>query len=275
MRKYDEIRIEDLEVYARHGVFPEETKLGQRFMVSVTMYTNTRNAGKNDELDLSVNYGEASHFITAYMQEHTCKLIEAVAENLAEELLLKYPLLAGVDIELKKPWAPVGLPLKYVSVKISRFWHEVYLGLGSNLGDKKAYLDCAVESLDAIRGCKVEKVSEYLVTKPYGGVEQDDFLNACLRLKTMLSPEELLQEIHKIEQKAHRERIVRWGPRTLDLDILLYDDRIVETEELIIPHIEMHMRDFVLKPLSEIAPNKRHPIYKKTVSQMLAELASR
>lgn len=275
MRKYDEIRIEDLEVYARHGVFPEETKLGQRFMVSVTMYTNTRNAGKNDELDFSVNYGEVSHFITAYMQEHTYKLIEAVAENLAEELLLKIPLLTGVDIELKKPWAPVGLPLKYVSVKISRFWHEVYLGLGSNLGDKKAYLDCAVESLDAIRGCKVEKVSEYLVTKPYGGVEQDDFLNACLRLKTMLSPEELLQEIHKIEQKAHRERIVRWGPRTLDLDILLYDDWIVETEELIIPHIEMHMRDFVLKPLSEIAPNKRHPIYKKTVSQMLAELASR
>lgn len=275
MRKYDEICIEDLEVYARHGVFPEETKLGQRFMVSVTMYTNTRNAGKNDELDFSVNYGEVSHFITAYMQEHTYKLIEAVAENLAEELLLKIPLLAGVDIELKKPWAPVGLPLKYVSVKISRFWHEVYLGLGSNLGDKKAYLDCAVESLDAIRGCKVEKVSEYLVTKPYGGVEQDDFLNACLRLKTMLSPEELLQEIHKIEQKAHRERIVRWGPRTLDLDILLYDDWIVETEDLIIPHIEMHMRDFVLKPLSEIAPNKRHPIYKKTVSQMLAELASR
>ncbi len=274
MRNYDEIRIEDLEVYARHGVFPEETKLGQRFIVSVTMYTNTRDAGKQDALDLSVDYGEVSHFVTAYMQEHTYKLIEAAAENLAEELLLKYPLLAGVELELKKPWAPVGLPLKYVSVKISRFWHEVYLGLGSNLGDKKAYLDYAVESLDAIRGCKVERTSQYLVTKPYGGVEQDDFLNACLSLKTVLSPEELLCAMHEIEQKAHRERIVRWGPRTLDLDILLYDDLVMETENLVIPHIEMHKREFVLEPLNEIAPNKRHPIYKKTVSQMLEELKS-
>lgn len=275
MMKYDEIHIEDLEIYARHGVFPEETKLGQRFILSVTMYTDTRKAGKKDILDLSVDYGEVSHFVTAYMQENTYKLIEAAAENLAEEMLLRYPLLAGVELELKKPWAPVGLPLKYVSVRISRFWHKAYVAMGSNLGDKKAYLDQAVEELDGFRDCKVETVSQYLVTKPYGGVEQDDFLNGCLLLKTLLTPEELLERLHEVEQKAHRERIVRWGPRTLDLDILLYDDLVLETENLIIPHIEMHLRDFVLKPLNEIAPNLRHPIYKKTVSQMLAELESK
>ena len=180
--KYDEIHIENLEFYARHGVFPEETKLGQKFIISLVMYTNTRGAGEKDDLELSVDYGAVSHFITEYMQKNTFKLIEAAAENLARELLLRYPLLEGVDLELKKPWAPVGLPLEYVSVKISRCWHKAYLGLGSNMGDKKGYLDYAVKRLNEENGCKVEKVSDYLVTEPYGGVEQDDFLNACLLL---------------------------------------------------------------------------------------------
>ena len=265
----DEIHIEDLEVYANHGVFPEETKLGQRFLVSLTMYVNTRHAGRTDCLENSINYGDVCVFITRFMKENTYKLIEAAAENLAEALFRHYSLLHGLTLELKKPWAPIGLPLKTVSVKITRFWHTAYIGLGSNLGDKKAYLDQAVESLNELFGCHVEKVSSYLVTEPYGGVEQDDFLNACLILKTLLSPQELLESLHKIEQAAHRERIVHWGPRTLDLDILMYDDVVLETDDLIIPHVEMHLRDFVLKPLQEIAPNKRHPVYQKTVTQLL------
>lgn len=271
---YDKIQIKNLEIFANHGVFPEETRLGQKFLVSLTMYLNTRIAGKTDALEKSINYGEVSSFITDYTKEHPCKLIEAAAEKLAEELLLRYPLLEGITLELKKPWAPVGLPLETVSVEITRFWHRAYLGLGSNLGDKKGYLDQAVKALDEIRGCYVEKVSSYLVTKPYGGVEQDDFLNACLILKTFLSPQELLDRMHEIEQAAHRTREIHWGPRTLDLDILLYDDEIIETEDLIIPHIEMHLREFVLKPLAEIAPYKRHPIYRKTIAQLAAEVCS-
>lgn len=270
--KYDEIHIENLEFFAHHGVFPEETKLGQKFSVSLTMYMCTSKAGKNDELSLSVDYGAVSKFITDFMQNHTYQLIEAAAENLARELLVSFPLLQGVDLELKKPWAPIGLPVEYASVKISRFWHQAYLALGSNMGDKKAYLDYAVKRLNQEKDCSVEKISSYLVTEPYGGVEQDDFLNACLLLKTLLSPDELLDKLHEIEKEANRERLIRWGPRTLDLDILLYDDLVMENDTLIIPHIEMHMRDFVLKPLNEIAPNIRHPIYKKTVSQMLKEL---
>ena len=272
---YDEIQIRDLEVFANHGVFPEETRLGQKFLLSLTMYTDTRKAGTGDCLEDSIDYGAVSHFMTDYMKRHTWKLIEAAAEHLAEELLLRYPLLKGVTLELKKPWAPVGLPLDTVAVKITRFWHRAYLGLGSNLGDKETYLNQAVEALDETRGCQVEKVSSYLVTEPYGGVEQDDFLNACLCLKTYLSPEELLRRLHEIEQDAHRERIIRWGPRTLDLDILLYDDLILETEELILPHMDMENREFVLKPLSEIAPNLRHPILHKTMRQLAAQLAAK
>ncbi len=269
---YDEIHIEELEVFANHGVFPEETRLGQKFLISLILYTDSRNAGKTDCLEKSVDYGEVSKFVTEYTKSHPCRLIEAAAEHLAEELLLRYELLKGVTLELKKPWAPVGLPLKTVSVKISRFWHTAYLGLGSNLGDKKGYLDNAVRALDEAKGCHVERVSSYQVTEPYGGVEQDDFLNACLILKTLLTPEELLEKLHEIEQSAHRERIVHWGPRTLDLDILMYDDVVIETDELVIPHVEMHLRSFVLNPLREIAPNKRHPVIGKTVSQLADSL---
>lgn len=272
--KYDEIHIENLEFFARHGVFPEETKLGQKFIVSLTMYMNTRKAGKSDNLEVSVDYGAVSHFITDYMKENTFLLIEAAAENLVRELLLHFPLVKGIDLELKKPWAPIGLPVEYASVKISRFWHRAYLGMGSNLGDKKGYLDQAVEKIKEDPECVVEKASQYLVTEPYGGVEQDDFLNACMVLRTLLSPEELLDKLHEIEQEAHRERIIHWGPRTLDLDILMYDDLVMESDDLIIPHIEMDKREFVLKPLCEIAPNLRHPILKKTVSQLLAAITN-
>lgn len=272
--KYDEIHIENLEFFARHGVFPEETKLGQKFIVSLTMYMNTRKAGKSDNLEVSVDYGAVSHFITDYMKENTFLLIEAAAENLVRELLLHFPLVKGIDLELKKPWAPIGLPVEYASVKISRFWHRAYLGMGSNLGDKKGYLDQAVEKIKEDPECVVEKVSQYLVTEPYGGVEQDDFLNACMVVRTLLSPEELLDKLHEIEQEAHRERIIHWGPRTLDLDILMYDNLVMESDDLIIPHIEMDKREFVLKPLCEIAPNLRHPILKKTVSQLLAAITN-
>ena len=273
--KYDEIHIENLQVFANHGVFPEENVLGQKFLVSAVLYGDTRAAGKADDLTLSTHYGEVSQFITSFLQEHTYKLIEAAAEHLAEEILLRYPLVHGVSLEIKKPWAPVKLPLDHVSVKIRRFWHTAYIALGSNMGDKRGYLDMAVDRLRETRGCTVERVSDFIVTAPYGGVEQDDFLNGCLTLKTLLGPEELLNRLHEIEAEADRKREIHWGPRTLDLDILLYDDLIMSTETLTIPHVELHLRDFVLTPLCEIAPWIRHPVLGKTAAQLKAELGGK
>lgn len=268
----DKIKIENLQVFAKHGVFPEENVLGQKFLISVTLYTDTRKAGKTDDLTASIHYGEVSQFITRFMQEHTYQLIERVAESLAEALLLETPLLEKVRVEVKKPWAPVGLPLDTVSVEIERGWHTAYIALGSNMGDEKAYLDDAVNALNQVKGCKVQKVSSFIVTPPYGMVEQDDFLNGCLELRTLLTPEELLDELHEIEKSAGRERIIHWGPRTLDLDIIFYDDLLYHSDDLCIPHVEMHKRSFVLQPLKEIAPYLRHPVSGKTVTEMLDEL---
>lgn len=270
----DQIRIEDLEVFANHGVFPEENKLGQKFLVSAVLYVDTRKAGKTDDLTASIHYGEVSAFITEYMKTHTYMLIERVAETLAEELLMHTPGLEKIDLEIKKPWAPVGLPLKTVSVKIERSWHTAYIALGSNIGDSETFLNEAVKKMKKIPTCEVEKVSSYLVTAPYGVTDQPDFLNACLKLHTLLYPMELLGELNRIEKEAGRERKIHWGPRTLDLDILLYDDLVMEEEDLCIPHVEMHKRSFVLQPLEEIAPYKRHPVYGKTVREMLQDLLS-
>lgn len=269
---YDQIKITDLEVFANHGVFPEENKLGQKFLVSAVLYTDTRKAGKTDDLTASIHYGEVSAFITKYMKEHTYQLLERVAETLAEEMLKSISGLCKIDLEIKKPWAPVGLPMKTVSVKISREWHTTYIALGSNIGDSETYLNEAVEKIGQIPTCTVEKVSSYLVTEPYGVTDQPDFLNACLKMQTLLYPEELLKELNQIEKEAGRERIIHWGPRTLDLDILLYDDIVLEEDDLCIPHVEMHKRSFVLEPLAEIAPYKRHPVYGKTVREMLEEI---
>lgn len=269
----DKIKIKNLEVFANHGVFPEENLLGQKFLISVELFTDTRKAGKTDELTDSIHYGEVCSFINSYMKENTFKLIEKIAESLAEELLLEIPCLQKVKLEVKKPWAPVGLPLETVSVEIERGWHTAYISLGSNMGEKQKYLESAVQKLKKQKECRVTRVSEFLETEPYGMTEQDKFLNGCLELQTLLTPAELLSLLHEIERSAGRERKVRWGPRTLDLDIIFYDDLVLDSDTLCIPHIDMQNRQFVLAPLCEIAPYKRHPVYGKCVKEMLEGLA--
>ncbi len=149
--KPDQIKIEDLEVFANHGVFPEENVLGQKFVVSAVMYTDTRRAGLTDDLTASIHYGEVSAFITEYLKSHTFKLLEKVAEGLAEEMLVRISGLQKVQIEIKKPWAPVGLPLKTVSVEIEREWHTAYIALGSNMGNSRSILEAAVKALDEMK----------------------------------------------------------------------------------------------------------------------------
>lgn len=271
----DIIRIDNLEVYAYHGAYDEEKEKGQYFYVNAELYTNTRKAGMNDDLDASTNYGTVCDFIHDFMTKHTYDLIETVAEQLAQALLLEFKLVKSVLLEIRKPHAPIEMEFESVSVEIERGWHEAFVAFGSNLGDKEKFIDEAIEALSNLPQINIVAISDKIVTKPYGNVEQDVFLNGVMKIETLLPADELLQILQKVEEHAGRERKIHWGPRTLDLDIIFYDDDIISEDDLIVPHPDMKNRDFVLKPLMQIAPYKLHPVYRKTISDMYAELMAK
>jgi 2-amino-4-hydroxy-6-hydroxymethyldihydropteridine diphosphokinase len=145
-----------------------------------------------------------------------------------------------------------------------------YIGLGSNMGDKMTACRSALDLLG--RAGRVTRVSSFYCTEPVGYAEQEAFLNAVAEIETELPPLALLAACHVIEDELGRYRLFRWGPRTIDLDILLYGDEVIDTGELIVPHPQMATRRFVLVPLCEIAPQAVHPVSKKTISHLLEEL---
>ena len=145
-----------------------------------------------------------------------------------------------------------------------------YIALGSNIGDKKAICNQALGHLR--KSGRITRVSSFYCTEPVGYPDQEDFVNAVVELETDLSPLALLAACHVVEDSLGRSRLVHWGPRTIDLDILLYGDKVINDAELSIPHPLMATRGFVLVPLCEIASQTVHPTLMKTVDQLLREL---
>lgn len=268
----DKICIKDLQIYGFHGVNQQEKDMGQRFIISVELFLDLQESSETDDLTKTVNYAELCLSIEEEFKREKYDLIEKAAEKLAQFILLKYHIVQRVKLKIKKPWAPIGKPLEYAAVEIDRKWHIAYVAIGSNMGNKEKNLLSSIELINKSKTTKVTKISEFYETKPVGYTNQDNFLNGALEVKTLLSPKKLIEFLLEKEKDLKRERKIKWGPRTIDLDILLYDNLISCEEEIIIPHPRMHERLFVLEPLVNIAPYIMHPILNERIVDLMNKL---
>ena len=149
---------------------------------------------------------------------------------------------------------------------------SAFVGIGSNVGDRIGHCRSAIEGIRRIEGCRVKRISSFYESDPVGYEDQDRFVNAVLELTSALSPLDLLDELLSIERDMGRTRTIRWGPRTIDLDLLLFGETVMSHPRLTLPHPRMHERGFVLLPLEEIAPHAVHPVLECSVRNLLAAL---
>ncbi|MGN1235547.1 MAG: 2-amino-4-hydroxy-6-hydroxymethyldihydropteridine diphosphokinase [Christensenellaceae bacterium] len=268
MTNYIEIR--QLKIMARHGVHDEEKFKPQPFLFDVKMDVDFSAAG--DDIEATVSYSDAMKLINKYVLGHCFNLIETLATELTKLLLRSFEQIRKVRVTVSKPQAPVPLDFETVCVTEERGWVTAYVALGSNLGDRQAYLEGAVRFLESRKGIRIKKVSSFIETEPYGGVADCPFLNGAMEIETYLTPFELLDVLQEGEQLGGRVREEHWGNRTLDLDLLLYGEEKIETERLTVPHKEMVKRDFVLRPLAQIAPFAWIPTVHRTVEEALGYL---
>lgn len=272
MKGYDEILIENYEVVCCHGVNPEEKVDPQRFWVSMRVYTDFSSAAKTDDVDQTISYSAVCKYIKSFLSENCFNLLETIATRLAEGALEKFPKAADVWVGVKKPDAPMKGVFDYVGVSVEKRWSRAYLSLGSNLGERERNLELALERIAENRKIRAIEKSGVYETEPYGGAAKGKFLNCAVALETYMKPYELLGFIQNVEEEGGRARAERWGDRTLDIDILFYENEIIGEKELAIPHPDIKNRLFVLEPLMELAPYLVHPITGKRVCEMLYDL---
>ncbi len=291
----DTVVVEGVTAMARHGVTPEERDKEQPFVADVVAHLDTRLAGREDELGKTVDYSVVAAMAEKHLAGDPVNLIEAIAERIAHNVLeIETVYAVDVIVHKPDAPVGVPVADAYVvirrDVRSGDLWADKRIGsaagladdpqapeavpdpkdelderpngpvpalvaLGGNIGDVELNLARAVEDLDRVEGIRVVAVSPLVSTKPVGGPEQPDFLNAVVRLETTLSARSLLHVAQGVEMVHGRERAAVSGPRTLDIDIIAYDDVVAAAEDLVIPHPRAHERSFVLTPWGALEPD--------------------
>lgn len=279
----DRILLQGVAARGFHGVLDFEKHEGQTFVVDVTLELDLSEAGRSDDLSTTVSYAEVADDVVRRITGPGLDLIERLAEVIAADAL-RHDRVDAVEVVVHKPEAPVGQPFTDVQVQVRRGGVPVVVALGSNLGDRGETLRSAVGALAARPGVTVVAVSPVVETDPVGGpVDQPPYLNAVALARTDLEPDALLRLLHEIEGEHGRTREIRWGARTLDLDLIQYGrpgsaaEVCREAPELTLPHPRAAERAFVLVPWDLVDPAARLRMGKggdgiRPVRELLAHL---
>ena len=253
----DRIVLQGVSARGHHGVLDFEKRDGQVFVVDVTMTADLEPAGRTDALVATVNYAEVAADVVARIAGPSFDLIERLAEVIADDVL-RHDLVDAVEVVVHKPEAPVGQPFTDVHVRIERSnGAAVVIALGSNLGDRGQTLAAAVRALRSLPGLTVTSVSSIVETDPVGGPDQPPFLNAVVVGRCTAGPDDLLAALHAIEAQHGRTREIRWGARTLDLDLIQFGtpggrrEVVSDDDKLTLPHPRAAERAFVLVPWAD------------------------
>ncbi|WP_109470895.1 2-amino-4-hydroxy-6-hydroxymethyldihydropteridine diphosphokinase [Ornithinimicrobium cavernae] len=254
-RTPDRIALTGVTAYGYHGVLDSEKADGQEFSVDLVLEVDLSRAAATDDLAHTVNYAEVAADVVAILEGPSQDLIETVAGQIAAAVLNR-PLVEAVEVTLHKPHAPVGVPFRDVTVHVRRERDvPVVIALGANLGaDPADTLQQAAERLRRVPGLSDLVLSPLFETDPVGGPDQPVYTNAVVLARTSLAPWRLLHALHAVEEQFGRTRDVRWGARTLDLDLIQVgvpgeaSEAVSDEPELTLPHPRAHERGFVLSP---------------------------
>lgn len=268
----DRIFISNLCIHGYHGAFPEEAKLGQKFFIDINCHIDPDESSLNDDYSKTVCYAKLCELASEVSASGPFKLIETLGDHIATRILATFPTILEVRVQIRKPSAPLEAIIDHVGVEITRT-RKIPIGfsLGSNIGEKADNIRTALARLDIEPGIQINKISHFYKTAPWGIKNQDWFINSCAMGYTNLSPHELLRICKKVEIQMGRIPNIRWGPRLIDIDILFYGDRKIDTDQLTLPHPEIWNRPFILIPLAEIMDNQS--IVGRTVNEAVSNLS--
>ena len=249
----DKITLSKMEFEGHTGCLDFEKKGGQKFIVSLDIFIDRIKGCYTDELGDTVDYANIYEIVKEIVTGDSGNLIECLAQKISDGVLKADDRIEMVKVTVSKPEAPVKGIFETMEVSLERRRKEfVILSLGSNLGDREANILAAEEALRKLDGTEGFQYASIYETEPVGLEDQPYFLNTCVGFYTDIEPFELLDRIHVIENELLRTREVHWGPRTIDIDIIFYGERVIMKPELTVPHPRWYLRSFVTVPLREI-----------------------